>query len=224
MPIDRVLTLLTIAALGYLIALACRRWPEPGRVWLGRALAFALFVYAATVYFQMAAAGALSISYALPLELCHCVMLACVVSLLRPNRLASEIAYFCGLAGTVPAMITPDIGRDFPSWDYVQFYWAHGTVLLVIAFLVFGRGFRPQRGSMWRVFAAVNVYAAVVGAVDAAFGWNYGYLCEKPAHPSLMDYLGPWPWYLLSLEAVAVVAFWLLDLPWRLARRPPEAG
>jgi len=66
MPIDRVLTLLTIAALGYLIVLACRHWPEPRRVWLGRALAFALCAYAATVYFQMAAAGALSISYALP--------------------------------------------------------------------------------------------------------------------------------------------------------------
>jgi uncharacterized membrane protein YwaF len=51
------------------------------------------------------------------------------------------------------------------------------------------------------------------------FGWNYGYLCKKPVHPSLMDYLGPWPWYLLSLEAVAIAGFWLLDLPWRLARR-----
>ena len=162
--------------------------------------------------------------FALPLELCHCVMFACVLSLLRPNRLASEVAYFCGLAGTLPATITPDIGRGFPSWEYIQFFWAHGGVLLAVVFLIAGQGFKPRPGSMWRVFIAVNVYAAVVGAADAALGWNYGYLCEKPAHPSLMDYLGPWPWYILSLEAVAIAGFWLLDLPWRLARRRAGAA
>jgi hypothetical integral membrane protein (TIGR02206 family) len=223
MSVDRTLTFLIIAVLGYLIVLACRHRPETSRTWLGRTLALILLAYAATIYLQMAMAGELSVTYALPLELCHCVMFACLVSLLRPNRLASEIAYFCGLAGTLPAMMTPDIGTGFPSWEYVQFYWAHGSVLLVIAFLIAGGGFRPRAGSMWRVLIAVNVYAVVVGAIDAAFGWNYGYLCAKPSHPSLMDYLGPWPWYLLSLEAVAIVAFWLLDLPWRLARRP-EAG
>jgi hypothetical integral membrane protein (TIGR02206 family) len=224
MPIDRILTLLILAVLGYLIVLACRHWPEAYRAWLGRSLALSLAGYAATIYLQMAAAGELSVSYTLPLELCHCVMFACVVSLLRPNRLTSEIAYFCGLAGTLPAMMTPDIGRGFPSWEYIQFYWAHGSVLLAVVFLIASGGFRPKAGSMWRVFAAVNMYAAVVGVIDAAFGWNYGYLCEKPAHPSLMDYLGPWPWYILSLEAFAIVAFWLLDLPWRLARRPSAAG
>ncbi len=216
---ERILTLLIISVLGCLVLLACRCWPQSRRAWLGRALTLSLVGYAVTIYLRMAAAGELSLSYALPLELCHCVMLASVVSLVRPNRFASEIVYFCGLAGTVPAMITPDIGRGFPSWDCVQFYWAHGTVLLVVVYLLVGQGFRPQRSSMWRVLAAVNMYAAVVGAIDAAFGWNYGYLCEKPVHTSLMDYLGPWPWYLLSLEAVAVVAFWVLDLPWRLACR-----
>src|SRR5512135_3144445 len=126
MPIDRILTVLIIALLGCLIGLACHHWPEARRTWLGRALALSPVAYAATVYLRMAAAGELSVSYALPLELCHCVMIACVVSLLRPNRFASEIVYFCGLAGTLPAMITPDIGREFPGWDYVQFYWAHG--------------------------------------------------------------------------------------------------
>lgn len=219
MSVDRIFALLTIAILGCLIVLACRRWSEARRAWLGRALALTLVAYAVTIYLQLAAAGELSVSYALPLELCHCVMFACVLSLLRPNRLASDVAYFCGLAGTLPATITPDIGRGFPSWEYIQFFWAHGGVLLAVVFLIAGQGFKPRPGSMWRVFIAVNVYAAVVGAADAALGWNYGYLCEKPAHPSLMDYLGPWPWYILSLEAVAIAGFWLLDLPWRLARR-----
>lgn len=62
---------------------------------------------------------------------------------------------------------------------------------------------------------ALNCYALVVGAVNANWGWNYGYLCRKPSGPSLLDYLGPWPWYLLSLELVALAMFLLLELPWR---------
>jgi hypothetical integral membrane protein (TIGR02206 family) len=215
----RIVTLLIIATLGCMIVLACRRWPEARRVWLGRVLALSLIACAATAYLQLAVTGDLNASFALPLQVCDAVMLACVISLLRPNRFASEVAYFCGFAGTLQAAITPDIGRKFPSWEYIEFFWAHGGVLLAVVFLIAGQGFRPRAGSMWRMFFAVNIYAVVVGALDAAFSWNYGYLCEKPVYPSLMDYLGPWPWYILSLEAVALASFWLLDLPWRIARR-----
>jgi uncharacterized membrane protein YwaF len=58
----------------------------------------------------------------------------------------------------------------------------------------------------------------VVGAVDAVFGWNYGYLCRTPAGASLLNYLGPWPWYIASVTAIATGAFWLLSLPWRNAQ------
>jgi hypothetical protein len=34
-----------------------------------------------------------------------------------------------------------------------------------------------------------------------------------------MDYLGRWPWYILSLELVALASFWPLDLPWRALRK-----
>lgn len=36
---------------------------------------------------------------------------------------------------------------------------------------------------------------------------------QKPSNGSLLDYLGAWPWYLISLEIVAFVLFLLLYLP-----------
>ena len=63
---------------------------------------------------------------------------------------------------------------------------------------------------------AVNFYAVAVGVFDVVFHWNYGYLCRKPTNPSLLDLLGSWPWYIVSLEGIAAVSFWLLDLPWRI--------
>jgi len=67
------------------------------------------------------------------------------------------------------------------------------------------------------MMAALNAYGLAVGTMDAITGWNYGYLCRKPSQPSLLDFLGPWPWYLLSLEAIGFVSFLILDLPWRLS-------
>jgi uncharacterized membrane protein YwaF len=67
----------------------------------------------------------------------------------------------------------------------------------------------------------LNVYAAAIAAFDTVFRTNYFYLCRKPVNPSLLDYMGPWPLYILTGEAVAVLLFWLVALPFeRAATRP----
>jgi uncharacterized membrane protein YwaF len=39
---------------------------------------------------------------------------------------------------------------------------------------------------------------------------------EKPPTASLIDVLGPWPWYLLALEGIAFVIFFILYLPFAI--------
>jgi len=208
-----------ITACGWLVAKACSKWDPRRRSWLGRSLALLLIGYAATVYVQKGIAGELSWRYALPLELCHWVMIAVVISLWRPSRLLSEIAYFWGTAGTLQATLTPDIYSSFPNWEFIFFFWSHGGILLAILFLFVGQDFRPRPGSVLRMMVAINAYAVAVGTFNALTGCNYGYLCSKPCMPSLLDYLGPWPWYLVSLELVALISFFVLDFPWRIHRR-----
>lgn len=183
---------------------------------LGGTLGVILLSYAACLYVQKGLTHALSLEYSLPLDLCDLVLIACVISLFRPNRFATEIAYFWGLGGVVQAIVTPDIATAFPSWEYVQFFWGHGATLLAIVFLVSDPDFKPRKNSILRMMAALNIYALVVGGINAVAGWNYGYLCRKPSMPSLLDWLGPWPWYLLSLELIAFLTFLILDLFRRL--------
>jgi hypothetical integral membrane protein (TIGR02206 family) len=214
--LEHLVVLGLLAACALLVAWGCRRLGHTGRARLGRILAFLLISYTATVYLQKGVAGELDWRYALPLELCHWVLAAVVISLFRPSQLLSEIAYFCGTAGTLQAILTPEIYSGFPSWESVFFFWSHGSMLLGILFLVVGRDFRPRAHSVFRMMVVVNLYAAIVGAFDALTRCNYGYLCQKPTLPTIMDYLGPWPWYLASLEFVALASFWLLDLPWKI--------
>jgi len=192
---------------------------DSGRTWLGRTLGTALVAYAVVMYIHLGLSGEFGVDWALPFELCHWVLIACVVTLFSPNQLASEIAYFWGLGGTLQAVLTPDLGAGYPSWDFVMFFWGHGVTLLAIVFLIAGGTFRPRRSSVLRMFLALNVYGVVAGLIDTSFGWNYGYLRQKPLRPSLLDYFGPWPWYLLSIEVMAPVMFFILLLPWLLVDR-----
>ena len=216
---EHVLALAVIALAGGAIVSVCRRAAPRCVRRLGRALGVVLIGYVVTAYGQKAAAGELSWEYSLPLELCHWVLAACALSLFRPTQLASEIAYYWGLAGALQATLTPEIGQGFPSWEFILFFWGHGAILLAIVFLIASRSLQPRRGSVLRMVAAVNLYALVIGGIDWLAGWNYGYLCHKPVKPSLMDYLGPWPWYIASLELIALASFAVLDLPWLWLRR-----
>lgn len=217
---QHLVTLGLLLLLAALICLAGRRWPSARCKSLGILLALALLGYTFVVYIQKGLAHELSWSNALPLELCHWVMIACVISLFRRQQILSEIAYFWGFAGTLQATLTPEISQGFPSLEFIFFFWSHGAILLAIVYFIACQGFRPRPGSVTRMLAAISVYALIVGGLNACFGWNYGYLCSRPAQASLLDYLGPWPWYLVSLELIAVASFWLLNLPWQLLGRP----
>ena len=71
-----------------------------------------------------------------------------------------------------------------------------------------------------RVAAITVAYAAFVGLVDALTGANYLYLRSKPAAPTLLDVMGPWPWYVLAAGLVALVLFFALDVLAKVGANP----
>ena len=46
-------------------------------------------------------------------------------------------------------------------------------------------------------------------------GTNYGFTVATPAGGSVLDFLGPWPWYLLWMQVPALALMYLLTLPFR---------
>ncbi len=153
----------------------------------------------------------------LPLQLCDLALWMTVVALLTLKPWSYELAYFAAVGGSSMAVLTPDLWA--PSWSYPTWYFflAHGGVITSVLFVVWSKLLRPRPGCLWRSFAILNFYMAVVGAFNAVFHTNYMYLCRKPAAGSVLNYMGPWPVYLVAGEGLALAIFTLLWLPFRSA-------
>lgn len=158
-----------------------------------------------------------------PMQLCDWVTFLCAAALLWRRQLLFELTYFWGLSGTLQAVLTPDLPYGFPHPSFLSFQIAHAGIVVTVLYLVLGLGQRPVPRSILRAFLWIQVYLAAAALANVAFGTNYGYLRAKPVRASLLDLLGPWPWYIVSLEALALVFFTVLYLPfliadWRAAR------
>jgi hypothetical integral membrane protein (TIGR02206 family) len=206
-----------VPAAAGLLAVASRRRPGAARP-LRLALAAALAATEAASYAHALALGWIQPPRGLPLDLCDVAAVLAIAALVRPRPRAVELLYYVGVAGSGMALLTPDLGVPWPSFAAIAFFASHGGVVAAALLLVWSGAGRPGPGSWLRAWALVNAYAAAIAVFDAAFGTNYMYLCRKPAAASLLDLLGPWPWYLVAADAVALALFAALYAPFRRAR------
>ncbi len=147
----------------------------------------------------------------LPLNLCNITTWVAVFACLTLSAPAIEFAYFAGIAGAAVALITPDMGTALPA----AFFLNHGAIILTASVLVYGRNMRLPARAMWRASGYFWLYVALIGLFDWRFGVNYFFLCQKPRAATVLDFFGPWPFYLFGGAALGHLLFWLLWLPVR---------
>ena len=187
-------------------------------------LAAFIAIQQASIYIWYTAAGEWSMKITLPLQLCDMSLFLTIAVLLTKKQLLSELLYYWGLGGATQAMLTPSIGPyTFPHFVYYQYFISHWAILFVCVYILSVEKFRPSRRSVIRTFLITNAYAAIIFPVNLLTGGNYLFLNWKP-DASLLDLLGPWPWYILSLEGVALALFLLMYLPFAFGRRDQSAG
>ncbi len=152
----------------------------------------------------------------LPFELCSVTLYVAVIMLLTGNRRLFPFVYFAGIGGALQAILTPVLGYGFPHYRYLEFFIGHLLIILSALYMVWVEGLRPTLGSLFAAFGWLNVLLVPVWIVNRLTGGNYMFISRKPDTASLLDILGPYPWYLLSLEGVALLLFALLYLPFGL--------
>ena len=155
------------------------------------------------------------IETALPFYLCDVVSFVLAFALVRRRQRWAELGYLWGMAGTLQGLLTPTLKYSWDAPEYYAFFVQHGGVPVAAVTLAFGTALKPHPGAFGRVVFWSWMYLAVVYGLNRLLGANYGFLNAKPPVPSLLDYMGPYPWYFLTLQFVAFALYLLLLMPFR---------
>lgn len=163
-----------------------------------------------------------SLDNLLPLHLCDIAAITGGFALLLRKPLLASLTYFWGLAATIQGLLTPAITVGFPHWPFTMFFVHHFVIVGTALYLPIVEGWRPKQ-PFWKspieVYGWSLGYLAFAMIVNRILGTNFGFASHRPPNPSLIDYLGPWPWYLVSMSAIALVLYLLLALPFAGSKR-----
>lgn len=158
-------------------------------------------------------AGTFDMKLHLPFHLCRFANLAIpIVMIYKKNRLF-QILYFWGMSGMIQGAITPDVTHGFPHFHFFRFFIGHNGMVLTLIYAIVVYELKPTLKGLWESFLGLNLFLVLAAIINFGLGSNYFWICEKPLTASLLDYLGPWPWYILVGEFVAILHYFAAYAP-----------
>lgn len=154
----------------------------------------------------------------LPLYLCSLLALVIPIFTYYRKYWMFEILVFWIIGGTIQGVLTPDISKGFPSFDYFRYWMVHLGLLSIIFYFIFVFKMKPTLRSVFKSFLALQVYVVLMVGLNYVLDANYFYLNQKPKSASLLDYFGEWPYYILVGQLIIIPLFLLIYLPFRLKK------
>lgn len=142
----------------------------------------------------------------LPLHMCSFSQVLLFIHLIYKKDWAFQLLAFWGPLGGIQAFLTPALETD-PTFGFVlQFYLAHGLVVLAPIYLMVHGGRRLEKGGVWRVIGITFLTGYVMMPLNALLGSNYMYTNNPPPvdHPLVQ---GEWPGYLVWIQMAVIVLF-----------------
>ncbi|WP_051250917.1 TIGR02206 family membrane protein [Paenibacillus harenae] len=140
----------------------------------------------------------------LPFQLCSLMVLLSALTLMTNHKRLYGLVFFLGSMGALQAILTPNLDVSFPQFRYFHFFIAHIGIIGAALFLMAVERYRPTYRSVLSAMLWLHVLAVPAAITNIVTGTtNFMFLARKPSTASLLDFLAPWPWYLLQLELVA---------------------
>ncbi len=161
----------------------------------------------------------------LPIHLCQFTNLVIPLVMVWRSFLAYEILFFWGFSGLLQVIITPDIAAGFPHFHFFRFWIGHSGVILALVYATLVYEIRPTFKSLIKSFVGFNIFFVIALFVNLILDTNYFWICGKPVDrlgnriPTLLDFMGPWPWYILTGELVALALFLLVYSPFYFSNK-----
>jgi hypothetical integral membrane protein (TIGR02206 family) len=175
--------------------------------------AITLILFEAMYHIWMAVNDNWNVSHAIPLELCSISLFLTVFLLLTKKKIIYEILLFTALLGASQAIFTPLLNFEFPHFRFFHFFYTHLMMIWTVLYFTWVKGYRPTIWSVVKLFVFLNVILPIIMVINKLVDGNYMFLSHKPKSPSLLDVLGPYPYYILSMEGLVIslsLLVWLI--------------
>jgi hypothetical integral membrane protein (TIGR02206 family) len=161
----------------------------------------------------------------LPLQACDIAGILAPFALWSRQRVLLSILYFWGVGFSIQAILTPELVSGPAQVDFWTFWVPHANLTGAGCYILLVERFRPRWHDCLQSYALAVLYLALILPFDLLSGFNYGYVGPvTPSQRTILDLLGPWPWRVGSMMALAALGFALLQWPWSgTAARRSEA-
>ena len=163
--------------------------------------------------------GTFNIQEELPVHLCRAIAFAFPFVIYYQSRKWFGILYFFTIVGTLQALFTPDLPLSAPHHSYWTYWPLHCILTSLPIYCIVNFDWIVTKRDFWNAILVGNAYLIITGVINYLIGSNYFFTHHKPPGPSLLDVLGPWPWYILAVEGLAVMFFLLIGLPFWVGKK-----
>ncbi|WP_342511642.1 TIGR02206 family membrane protein [Sporosarcina sp. FSL K6-1522] len=183
-----------------------------------RLFALSLLVMELLYHVWLIGIGRWGLSDSFPLELCSISLIAAILLLWTGNPHLYNFVFFAGIGGAIQAIATLVLDLGFPHFRYIHFFYTHIGIILTALYFTWVKAYRPTFKGVLTTIVILNGLLPIIFTANMLFNGNYMFLREKPLNGSLLDYLGAYPWYILSLDVAAFIMFlclWLMFRKWK---------
>ncbi|WP_425391257.1 TIGR02206 family membrane protein [Ekhidna sp.] len=155
----------------------------------------------------------------LPLIFCNLIGLFLPIFAFYRKQWLFDILYYIIMAGAVMSVLTPALKQAYPHYEAFKFWIVHGGLVIFILYQMIVYGYWPTRKGILTSFLFIQAYVLFIIGVNYILDANYLFLWEKPTTASILDILGPWPYYIIIMDLILLPYFFILYAPIWLIRR-----
>ena len=164
-----------------------------------------------------------TVAQLLPLHLCPIVIILSIFMMFFHSEVIFQPVYFWSI-GAFFAIIMPEIRDGMSNFASQSFFITHFFILFSTAYAFVHFRFRPTRAGFLCSFLLLVTLAFVMYFVNNKLGTNYLYVNHPPVTKSLMDFMGPWPYYIFSLAGIDIAISFFMYLPFRKNKKAKYAS
>ena len=148
----------------------------------------------------------------LPLHLCPIVIILSIFMMFFHSEVLFQPVYFWS------------IGDGMGNFASQSFFITHFFILFSTAYAFVHFRFRPTKAGFIGSFLSLITLAFIMYFVNNRLGTNYLYVNYPPATKSLVDFMGPWPYYIFSIAGIDIAISFFMYLPFRKNKKAKYAS